>query len=378
MNNVIKNISAVSVLWLVSQSSIAELKQIDDAQMSNLTGQSGLTIDIEFGHEVGEFMYKDEGSIVMQGMRIGGMDYSSEVGTQYSAAADVAGDLDYSGASEDPFIGLQGGNKLLNNARIEIDVADGVETFDWAWSYWSAPNCVDCQYIANDGDLIIHGSVTNPFIVSRSYQAVDFGIELDKFALKDSSYVAGDDIVDASGTSSTAQSTTIFSNMKMEGYMGGFDWIIENKGNGFTDGIADSKIKINTFFEITDMEYDFNIVGVRYEGIKIHNHRGNLSYFHHDQNDSTRPPSTQATSQGFAQSNNHIYAVKDAVLRIDSAAGLNGGSNVADYVDGVAFQSRFRGDMDITHLSFGDTGMSIGEQYWTDMDFQTNRVLSAH
>ncbi len=368
-----KLMSVVSVFWLFSQVALAELKQIEDADLSDVTGQAGLTIDIEMGIEIGEFMYKDEGSIVMQGLRFGGMDHSAGVGTAYDGSQTNHAD------GVDP-----SGNNLFNNARVTVDVASAGEEFNWAWGEWTGGFtgsnflCRDCSYVANDGDLIIHGTVTNPYLVSRSYQAVDFGIELDKFALKDSSYVAGDDIVDASGTSSTAQSTTIFSNMKMEGYMGGFDWIIENKGNGFTDGIADSKIKINTFFEITDMEYDFNIVGVRYEGIKIHNHRGNLSYFHHDQNDSTRPPSTQATSQGFAQSNNHIYAVKDAVLRIDSAAGLNGGSNVADYVDGVAFQSRFRGDMDITHLSFGDTGMSIGEQYWTDMDFQTNRVLSAH
>jgi hypothetical protein len=112
--------------------------------------------------------------------------------------------------------------------------------------------------------------------VSRSYQAIDFGIELDKFAIKESSYVAGDDIVNKSGTADTAQSTTVYSNMKMEGYICGFNWIIENNGDGYTNVIADSKIKLNTFFEIIDMEYDFNIVGVRYEGMKIHNHRGNL------------------------------------------------------------------------------------------------------
>jgi len=371
MNNAIKNISAVSVLWLLSQSSIAELKQIDDDQLSNLTGQAGITIDIEFGHEVGEFMYKDEGSIVMQGMRIGGMDYSGEVGTQYSAAADVAGDLDYSGSGEDPWLGNHGGNKLLNNARVEIDIADGIETFDWAWSYWSAPLCVDCQYIANDGDLIIHASIADPRIVARSYQSVDFGIELDKFAIKDSSYEAGDDITNPSNG---AQSTTILSNMRMEGYLGGFDLIVENNGNGFTNGVADSKIKINTFFEITEMEYDYDIIGVRYEGIKVHNTRGELTYFDKDQNDLA----FGSSSQGFAQASTHIYAVRDAVLNVGRAAGANGDSNPQHFVDGVAFDSRFAGDMDIAHISFGDTGQSIGEIYFTDIDVQTNRIISAH
>jgi len=360
-----KLISVVSVFWLFSQSAFAEMKQIDDSDLSEVTGQAGLTIDIEMGIEIGEFMYKDGGSIVMQGLRFGGMD-ALGVGTAYDA--DNTSDLN-----------------LFNNARVHVDVASAGEQFNWAWSEWTggipASNagtnylCRECVYSANDGDLIIHGSVTDIFEVSRSYQAVDFGIELDKFAIKDSSYVAGDDIVDNSGTSTTAQSTTILSNMKMEGYMGGFDWIIENNGNGFTNNIADSKIKINTFFEITDMEYDFNIVGIRYEDMKIHNHRGNLDYFNHEQNNTG---SNAGTSEGFAQSNVHIYAVQDGVLRIGSAANVNGSVNPADYVDGIGLKTRFRGDMDIGHLSFGDTGRSIGEQYWTDMDFNTTMVLSAH
>jgi hypothetical protein len=161
--------------------------------------------------------------------------------------------------------------------------------------------------------------------VSRSYQAVDFCIKLDKFAIKESSCVAGGDIVNKSGTADTAQSTTIYSNMKMEGYICGFDWIIENNGNGYTNVIADSKIKLNTFFEIIDMEYDFNIVGVRYEGMRIHNHRGNLGYFNNDQENG----SALSTSKGFAPSSSHIYAVKNSVLNLKSVANVNGSDNSA-------------------------------------------------
>ena len=368
-----KIVNVISVLWLFSHSVYAEMKPIQDAALSDVTGQAGLTIDIEMGVEIGEFMYKDGGSVVMQGLRFGGMDHSAAVGTGYDATqTDHTDGVDPSG------------NNLFNNARVHVDVASAGEQFNWAWGEWTGGLpatvagtnflCQECVYTANDGDLIIHGSVTNPFIVSRSYQAVDFGIELDEFAIKDSSYVAGDDIVDLSGTATTAQSTTIMSNLKMEGYMGGFDWIIENKGSGYTNGIADSKIKINTFFEITDMEYDFNIVGVRYEGMKIHNHRGNLGYFNNEQQDH----SALSTSQGFAQSSSHIYAVRDSVLRIGKAENANGSNNPAHYVDGIGFQSRFRGDMDIGHLSFGDSGASIGEQYYTDMDFGTNRIIAAH
>lgn len=372
MNN--KLISVVSVLGFLSQSVSAEMKQIEDADLSAVTGQAGLTIDIEMGVEIGEFMYQDGGSIVMQGLRFGGMDHSADIGTSYNGSQTNHTD------GADP-----SGNNLFNNARIYVDVASAGEQFNWAWGEWTGGLpataagtnflCQECLYTANDGDLVIHGTVTNPFIVSRSYQAVDFGIELDEFAIKASTYYAGDDIVDRNGSSASSQSTTIMSNLRMEGYMGGFDWIIENNGNGYTDGIADSKIKINTFFEITDMEYDFNIVGVRYEGMKIHNHRGNLGYFNNEQEDQ---PSVFSTSQGFAQANSHIYAVRDNVLRVGRSANAGGSNNPAHYVDGIGIKSRFRGDMDIGHMSFGDTGASIGEQYFTDMDFKTTHVISAH
>jgi len=57
---------------------------------------------------------------------------------------------------------------------------------------------------------------------------------------------------------------------------------------------------------------------------------------------------------------------------------MQGGNAREGYVDGIAMNARFRGDMDIGHLSFGDTGTSIGSTFYTDMDFITNRTLSSH
>ncbi len=364
-------------LCLFSQFSYAELQVLEDEQMSGLTGQSGLTIDIDMAVEIGEFMYKDAGSIVMQGIRIGGMDHTGDVGTSFDASVGIVADLgDPSGqGGGTPFVTNDGGTTGLNNARIEVDIADGSEEFMWAWGEFVSPilGCGavgdTCTYTPGDGDLIIHGTASNPFIVSRSYQAVDFGMEMDKFALKDSTYAPGADL---SGGSS-AQETTIISDLRMEGYFGGFDLIIQNNGNGFTNGIADSKIKINTFFEITEMEYDFDIVGIRYEKMSIHNHRGDLTMFDLDKNDIA----FAAGSQGFAQTNTHLYAVRDKVLNL-ATLGAPTGNNPSGFVDGIAMDTRFRGDMDILHLSFGDTGTSIGELYWTDWDIDTNRVISAH
>ena len=422
MKTINKIIIAVSVLGLMSQVSLAEMKLISDEDLSNVSGQKGLTIDIDMGIEIGEFMYKDAGSIVMQGIRLGGMDRTSGgVGTLYDASVGIAVD------SLDAQSGVYGGTTGLNNVRILVDVAgDGTDIgnngtinvfnplnplvptpvgipdnfFRWAWGSevsgagGGATGCGNngnCGFIAGDGDLFIHATASD-FAATDDGTAVtiaDFGMEMDKFALKASTYVPGDDIVDRSGSATTAQSTTIISNLRMEGYMGGFDLLLENNGNAFGEydslgnftetgtGSAASKIKMNSFFKITEMEYDYDIVGIRIEKMSIHNNRGDKTMFDFLTQDTYAPSPLVATSQGFAQSNTQIFAIKDTVLNLATLSSPTG-ANTAGYVDGIAMNTRFRGDIDIGHMSFGDTGTSIGQQFWTDVDATTNMLISAH
>jgi len=417
--NVVKP-GILAALTLSSQLSLAELKAVDDADLSGVTGQGGgLTIDIDMGIEIGEFMYQDAGSIVMQGLRLGGMDRTAGgVGTLYEAGAGLVDDpLDPTGFMSGPGTNA-GGTTGLNNVRIYVDIAgDGTglngsiphplgptypaipipdNFFRWAWGQFTnagsggALGCGDngnCGFLANDGDLFIHASPIDAGATDNgtALTIADFGLELDKFALKDSTYQAGDDI---SNPGNTAQSTTIMSNLRMEGYLGGFDMLLENKGNGFgvydalgnfTEtgaGDAASKIKLNTFVKVTEMEYDFDIIGVRYEKIAIHNNRGNFDIFDFLTQSDYSPGPNVSTTQGFAQSNTQLSAVKDAVLNLNTLSSQTG-NNIPGYVDGIKFKSRFQGDMDIGHLSFGDTGDSIGKQYYTDMDVYTNLVFSA-
>ena len=83
-------------------------------------------------------------------------------------------------------------------------------------------------------------------------------------------------------------------------------------------------------------------------------------------------------SFGFAHSKRTIYAVKDAVVQLNSAANVNGSGNPADFVDGLALNTEFKGDISIGALKFGDTGQSIGEIHLTDVYSDTRWTISAH
>ena len=162
--------------------------------------------------------------------------------------------------------------------------------------------------------------------------------------------------------------------MSIQGYLGPEDLHIQNNGNGFDGsgplgagtGDANSKIYWGSYFKITDLDVYIDIAGVQISDMQIHNERGDLTGL-----DGT-------SSFNFAHSIREIYAVKDAVIKLNSAAGTNGSNNFDDFVDGIAINTRFKGDIDIGHLSFGDTGESIGQIFMTDVESDTRWVISAH
>lgn len=88
----------------------AELKPLNDDHMGNITGQAGVTIELETKINIGEFIYTDEGSLSIKDIFIGG-----------------ANRTDMFAEFDDPNIRqlLFGeSSDLIDNIKIEIDVLD--------------------------------------------------------------------------------------------------------------------------------------------------------------------------------------------------------------------------------------------------------------
>ena len=192
----------------------------------------------------------------------------------------------------------------------------------------------------------------------------------------------------------------MISDLSIKGYLGPADIHIENKGNGFGadgsgqvtgfdasgnatlaagTGNADSKIHWDSYFKVTDLDVYIDIAGVQIKDLSIHNDRGDttgLNQIAVGVDGSGNPIFANTGSFGFAHSKRDIYAVKDAVLDVGAYA-LTLGAGSA-YVDGIAINTRFKGDIDIGHLSFGNTNKSIGSIYITDKTATTNWTISAH
>jgi hypothetical protein len=266
---------------------------------------------------------------------------------------------------------------------------------------------VDDVKTYNDGDLVIHFDFTDGWqksaegsfaaynaagrFATYNYadaelmfeHAVDFRFEIDAIGIAKSDYTVGNAGLDIDSNHSTGiqegevGTTTLISQLGIQGYLGPEDLYIENNGNGFGadgsglngvpgTGNADSKIEWSTYFMITDLDVYIDIAGLQINDMEIHNKRGDRSGL-----DGT-------SSFDFAHSIREIYAVKDAVLDVGNRSGGGLNTNTDNYIDGIAINTRFKGDIDIGAISFGDTGVSIGSIYITDLYSDTRWTISAH
>jgi len=470
----LKKVALVSAIAAVSAGAQAELKALDDAAMGELTGQAGLTIDIESQLSIGEFAYVDAGAVVFKDIYQGGKDDASGNRTMLDnirLTLDVAG-VDASGNAErfnygmSEVRGLAAVTAAAGNTNAEFGaVALGDSQDDDA-----AGNAltVDGTRAAGDGDLVLHFGFTDAWHAGGGFaayatgagkagtadtvsttsldditwadareivsKAVDFQYEIGQIALADSGYGAGiggdvysngrlgqetiqktDHATGLDADVGGANTTTLISDLKMSGYLGPVDIIIENNGNGFaTDndalatlhgltldpsgnptagvGDANSKILWDSYVKVTDLDLYIDIAGVQISDVRIHNERGDLSGLNvsailDPATGAVDPTTINASSSfGFAHSKREIYAVKDAVLHVENFYGaILQGATATDLataagamVDGIAINTQFKGDIDVGALSFGDTGKSIGSLYFTDIQSTSNWTISAH
>ncbi|MDX1633148.1 MAG: DUF6160 family protein [Marinobacter sp.] len=104
----LKKLALATAVAAVPFAAQADLKALDDTSMGNVTGQAGVTIELETKVDIGSFTYTDEGNFVVSGIHIGG------------GAIETDADGNVSGVSG-----------LLDDLKIDIDVeADGDAVID--------------------------------------------------------------------------------------------------------------------------------------------------------------------------------------------------------------------------------------------------------
>ncbi|MEX2475484.1 DUF6160 family protein [Marinobacter sp.] len=190
----LKKIALATAVAAAPFAAHADLKAMDDSAMGNVTGQAGVTIELETKVSIGQFKYTDEGSFAVNDIVLGGSGVAGGTGTE-----------------------------LLDQLKIDIDVAD-------------------------DGDAVIH-------VGTLDGNPIDWGMTVGSMELL------------AGGTGS--DSTTLISNMSGYGNLAQLDFRVDT---------ATDHLNIVAAFDVQDMDFDVEFLGIGIRDMVITGAGGNFDY----------------------------------------------------------------------------------------------------
>ncbi len=190
----------------------ADLKALDDSAMGNVTGQAGVTIELETRVSIGEFTYTDEGTFAVSDIEIGGANASGLIATDPNTGDPVA------------VPGLATQSNLLDDLKIDIDVAA-------------------------DGDAVIH-------VGSNTGAPIDWGMQVGEMSLRDN--------VDAS---SATENTTLISGMKAWGLLGALDIRVDT--TDVAAGPNTGTLNLDAAFTVEQMDFEVDFLAVGITGLSI-------------------------------------------------------------------------------------------------------------
>ncbi|MFT7339206.1 MAG: hypothetical protein ACI92B_002541 [Marinobacter maritimus] len=194
----LKKIALITAMAAAPFAANAELQALNDTAMGDVTGQAGVTIELETKVSIGQFKYTDEGSFAVNDIVLGGAGVTADGATA-------------------------GYGDLLDQLKIDIDVLD-------------------------DGDAKIHVSTLDG-------APIDWGMTVGSMEL-----LAG-----ATGS----DSTTLISNLSGYGNLAQLDIQVDT---------ATDHLNLVAAFDVTDMDFDVEFLGVGIRDLAITGAGGNFDY----------------------------------------------------------------------------------------------------
>jgi hypothetical protein len=222
MTNLKKSMLAMSIMAMPFAAS-AEMQALGDQDMGSITGQAGVSIELETQVNIGQFIYTDEGSFSISDIAIGGSNLHVDDGDDGELFADIA-------LRDD--LGLNSTTDLIDNIVINIDIAD-------------------------DGDALIEVRPT-PDPDTGFPRPVDFAVTAGEMRL---------------GSQDGSTSTLVANNLSVRGLINRLDIFVDAGAdsdrfqmtqNGLTD-----EININAIFAIDDLDVDVSMLGIGIRDLRL-------------------------------------------------------------------------------------------------------------
>lgn len=339
----LKKLALATAVASIPFAAQAELKALDDSMMGNVTGQNGITIELEAEVGIGEIAYEDAGFLAISDVKIGG------------AQNPLTGTGGTSGALDDIalYIDVAGENKAGDTAQATIGMGNtylvGADTDkpNVTWTNTQTGTGGAASYEAGmpeveDGDLVIG-------IRSVSGVPVDFGVSIGAVSL--ATQAEGKSNIgnlDSLRRANGGTSTTLVSDLDISGLLGPIDIVIQEDQNA---------LNVNAYFNANgSLNADF--IGT-YMDFKLHNSRGD------DTNGLTIVDA----------SGTPIVDTSFAHAQVDLGTSTNNAGE-----DALAFNiNNFSGDLDLENIRMGSsTADSIGNIYMTDLSVTAKMTVYGH
>lgn|SRR5690554_1263448 len=250
----LKKIALVTAIAAAPFAAHADLKAMDDSAMGNITGQAGVTIELETQVSIGTFSYTDEGSFNVNDIVIGG-------GAVAGATTGIAGNQL---------------TNLLDDLYIDIDVEADGDAFISVHSISGAPidwgiTVGSMELVAQDGsqsttlvsNLSGHGNLGQLDIrvdtatdalqldVAFNVMDMDFDVEFLGVGIRDMAIMGGQFFETGPGGGAAA----LFAVADVDVY----------KGNGLGSSTATDVLRI----DINDITMDMSIGAIEIGGTSI-------------------------------------------------------------------------------------------------------------
>ena len=297
----LKKIALVTAIAAAPFAANAELQAMNDMAMGNVTGQAGVTIELETQVSIGQFKYTDTnggganeiggGSFTVNNIDLGGAGLITGAAPIFDTTGDGAPDT--------------AATQLLDDLSIDID-------------------------IAADGDAVIS-------VHTISGLPIDFGLTADSMMLE--------------GT----DSTTLVSGLKAWGMLAKLDIRVDTEdATTNLGGTGDGSLNIDTAFTVNSMEFDVPFLALGIKEMSITGAGANFDYngdgvvdlADSDLDGSGVPGDTKAerVHLGFAKVNLDVYKgngfgastatdalridINDIVMDVNVGQVLIGGANI--------------------------------------------------
>ncbi|BEH14517.1 MULTISPECIES: DUF6160 family protein [Marinobacter] len=241
----LKKIALATAVAAMPFAAHADLKALDDTAMGNVTGQAGVTIELETKVSIGQFVYTDEGSFTVNDIVLGGSGVAGGPGTDL--LDDLYIDIDVEADGDAVIhVGSLSGQPIdwgMTASSMELVAADGSEstTLVSNLSGWGMLGALDIRVDTATDTLNLD--------VAFNVMQMDFDVEFLGIGIRDMAIMGGQFFEGDTGAAG------MFAVANVDVY----------KGDGFGASTATDVLRI----DINDITMDMSIGAIEIGGTSI-------------------------------------------------------------------------------------------------------------